>query len=61
MSIFHRKGAPPQPPEYDPAIGTVAYGQARTVNDPRATYEMAHRVQDAKLAGIGRRVAKTKR
>jgi len=61
MSIFHHKGKPPQPPEYDPKIGEVAYGQAKPVNDPGATYEMAYRTQDATLAGIGRRASKPKR
>ncbi|WP_420124372.1 hypothetical protein [Nakamurella sp.] len=60
MNIFHRKGASAQPPEYDPAIGTAAYGQARPVNDPRATYPSATQTRDATLAGIGRRDA-TKR
>ncbi|MFI2664902.1 hypothetical protein [Micromonospora carbonacea] len=61
MSIFHRKGKPAQPAPVDPEIGRVAYGQAKPVNHPGATYEMAYRTQDATLAGIGRRVAKTKR
>ncbi|MEV4767818.1 hypothetical protein [Micromonospora humida] len=62
MSIFHRARPSAQPPEYDPAIGTAAYGQARPVNHPRAMYPTATQTRDATLAGIGRRdAAKRKR